>query len=307
MIRNFLFHRVNPKRDPLWDPMDVELFDKCIGFIKKKYEIVRFEDVYDSPAFLSSKNKFATIMFDDGYKDNLEYAAPILANHGVKASFYVVTNCIDHGEPTWTHKLEYYFQNTRKNQLELDFQFIKQDFRFVKFGAKEDRVNFVSSLKPYFKSLTDINRNIALNAIYSSFDDVQVENFMMNWEDVRSLSKNGHYIGSHTVSHDMLGTITDIEKIEFELKESANRIHQELGYCPLTISYPIGSYDEKVKELSKSAGYEIGLAVNQQIYKPQKNDIFEVPRIELYNESWFKTRLRISDRLEQIKRLIQYK
>ncbi|MBK7956947.1 MAG: polysaccharide deacetylase family protein [Bacteroidetes bacterium] len=33
--------------------------------------------------------------FDDGYLDNLEYAAPILAKYKVPASFYVVTDCID--------------------------------------------------------------------------------------------------------------------------------------------------------------------------------------------------------------------
>ena len=65
-IKNFLFHRVNPERDILWDPMDVELFDKCISYIKRKYTIISVEDFTET---LSDK-KYATISFDDGYKDN---------------------------------------------------------------------------------------------------------------------------------------------------------------------------------------------------------------------------------------------
>jgi hypothetical protein len=35
--------------------------------------------------------------------------------------------------------------------------------------------------------------------------------------------------------------------------------------------------------------------------------LFEVSRIELYNEPWWKTRLRITNILENIKSLIHYK
>ena len=43
MIRNFLFHRVNPQREFLWDPMSVEQFERCVKFISSKYEVVLFE------------------------------------------------------------------------------------------------------------------------------------------------------------------------------------------------------------------------------------------------------------------------
>ena len=87
MIRNFLFHIVNPKRDPLWEPMDVMLFEKWIKTISNKYEVLLFEDLAFDKVKLSKKNRYATIMFDDGYKDNIEYALPILDKYKVKATF----------------------------------------------------------------------------------------------------------------------------------------------------------------------------------------------------------------------------
>jgi hypothetical protein len=101
--------------------------------------------------------------------------------------------------------------------------------------------------------------------------------------------------------------MTDESEIRRELIESAMTISDKLGHLPISISYPVGSYNPKVKQLSREAGYKIGLAVKQNIHNPQKEDIYEISRIELYNEPWWKTKLRITNRLEEIKALIKYK
>lgn len=307
MIRNFLFHRVNPERDLLWDPMDVALFDKCIKYISSKYEVVLFEDLAFEIDKLSQKNKYATIMFDDGYKDNIEYALPILEKYKVKASFYVVTDGIDKNIPTWTHILEHSFQKTNKNKIELPFDFIPEKYRVKEFQNKEERLSYVAELKPFLKTIESEKREQVLLAIEKAFDDVETPKVMMNWEDLKQLKQLGHCIGSHTVTHNMLGTMSNEKDILKELEVSAARIKEELGHFPITISYPIGSFNEKTKALSKQAGYKIGLAVKQDIFDPKKEDLFEVSRIELYNESWFKTKLRISNTLEKIKKIIRYR
>jgi len=93
MIRNFLFHRVGPDNDKLWPPMKTELFEKCISYITGRYKVVKIEGLPDYKK--NTKENLATISFDDGFKDNFQYAVPILEKYHVKASFYVVTGCID--------------------------------------------------------------------------------------------------------------------------------------------------------------------------------------------------------------------
>lgn len=307
MIRNFLFHRVSPSRDPLWDPMDVTLFEKCIKHIKRNYEICLFEDLAFDQHAIKSKNMHATIMFDDGYKDNIEYALPILEQNNIKASFYVVTDCVDKKIPTWTHIFEYSFLHTQKDILILDIDFLPSKFRKVTFENKQDRIKLAKELKPFIKSLGNDHRQMILDEISRQFKDFELPDLMMNWDDLLLLKNLGHYIGSHTVTHTMLGTTNDKTLIEYELSHSAKVIHEKMGYKPITISYPVGSFSSLVKEIAKNEGYKIGLAVNQNVYDPMKEDIFEVSRIELYNEPWWKTKLRISNKLEQVKKLIRYR
>ncbi len=304
MIKIFLFHRVSSERDVLWDPMSVSHFDKCLKYISKKYKVLLFEELYSNDFFINSNEKYATIMFDDGYKDNIENALPILQKYNVKASFYVVTDCIEKNIPTWTYILDYSFQYTNENIISLNFPFLKEELRRGEFSNENDRIQFASKLKPVLKKVTHKDREVVLTQIRDTFFDVKIPEMMMNWNDLRKLKKLGHYIGSHSVTHAMLGTMNDEDVILKELLNSKKVIERELGHSPITISYPIGSFNEMTKRLSKKVGYKIGLAVKQRFFDPRKDDIFEVPRAELYNESWWKTKLRIYNIIPKIKLIL---
>jgi peptidoglycan/xylan/chitin deacetylase (PgdA/CDA1 family) len=303
MVKNFLFHRVNPERHPLWDPMDVALFDKCIGFIAKKYDIILIEDLIEGE-FKKEKGNFATVIFDDGYKDNIQYAAPILDKYKCKASFYVVTDCIDKNIPPWTQVLEHQFYFTNKNSINLKFDFLPAEYRINKLSSKSERVQYVKKIKPFLKKISHEQRTLILNRVAEEYNDTQPPSEMMNWNDLRELKNQGHNIGSHTKTHSMLGTMTNEADIMDELLTSRKRIEQQLGHLPKTISYPVGSYNETTIRLSQEAGYGIGLAVKQTSYNPEKDNVFEIPRIELYNEPWWKTRSRITNLLKDFKKII---
>lgn len=306
-MKNFLFHRVNTQRDDLWDPMDPVLFERCIKYIKRKYNIVLLEEYLLGQEDSSNHKKIATILFDDGYLDNYEHALPILQKYNVKASFYVVTDCIDKNIPTWTHELEHLFQNTKKSVLNLDFNFLPIEFQTLNAKKQEDLLSFAKELKPFLKTINHIERNEVLSEIKLQFDDVEFPKIMMNWDHLKELSKLGHHIGSHTVSHAMLGTVSNENFIKKELVDSRQRILDKLEKDPISISYPVGSYNQMVQKLSVETGYKLGLAVNQDEYIPERNNLFEIKRIELYNESWWKTKLRITNSLEKIKKITRYR
>lgn len=302
MIRNYLFHRVHTQRDQLWDPMDPVQFERCIKFITKRHPVALLEDlVANGP--ISPKDNYATIMFDDGYKDNLDYAAPILAKYKVKASIYVVTDCINRNVLTWTHKLDYNFQHTDKSSIDLRFDFLPEHLRIDSLPTREARIEYVRQLKPVLKRVTHEQRIMVMDIVSQAFDDVQDPGLMMNWNELAQLKAAGFYIGSHTDTHIMMATTNDEALIRRELEIPAACIKEKLGHFPVTISYPVGSYNETTMRLSKEAGYTIGLALKQERFYPERDGLFEVPRMELYNEKWFKTKLRLRNLIERAKKL----
>jgi len=303
IIKNFLFHRVTDEKDELWAPMEVNLFKRIIVHLKKNFDVISLEEWLNDPSYFEEKSKpFATVSFDDGYKDNIEYAAPILKKYSCPASFYVVTDCIDRNIPTWTYIVDYTLQNTEQSKIELQFEFVPELLR--KIALKTTLNNQLAKLKPWMKTLTNNKRLQVMRSVVDQCSDVSIPcNQMMNWNDLGQLHSQGFTVGSHTHTHPMLGRLEDVYEIETELRTSYDKIKEHLGFVPETISYPIGSYDERVIELSKKTGYKWGLAVNQRFYKPNNDDLLSIPRVELYQEPWWKVSARMHGIYNRLKQL----
>jgi len=287
--------------------MDVTLFEKCIAYISSRYEVVLLEDLVKSQDLFASKGRYATLSFDDGYKDNIAYAAPILEKYHCKASFYVVTDSIENNTLTWGHLFNYLLENTSLTTVTLPFDFLPVSLRSGNLTNQPDRLAFIRKLSVYLKTISHENRRMVMEKVTSLITDVKMPELMMSWDDLRELKAAGHQVGSHSVSHPILGSMSNVDDIRDELSRSAKMLEQNLGYFPSIIAYPMGSYNATVKELSKEIGYQAGLTVNQDTYNPFSQDLFEIKRIELYNEPWWKTRLRITNTMERIKKLIRYK
>ena len=304
VVKNFLFHRVSEEKDALWPPMRPALFDKILSLLCKKYNIVSLEKfLIESPDYKSSK-QIATILFDDGYKDNIDYAAPILKKYNCAASFYVVTDCIDRNIPTWTFLMDHALQQTNMTRLELSLSYVPAELKRLQMKEDSPKNSLVSKVKPWMKTLSNAKRLEVLQSILNQCSDVPLpENKMMNWNDIRELNEHGFYIGSHSHTHPMLGSLEDETEINDELIISFNRIQQELGVKPFTISYPLGSFDERVIKLAEKNGYKYGLAVEHRFYSTHKDNLFAIPRVELYQEPWWKVNMRISGMYSRLKQL----
>jgi len=301
-IKNFLFHRVSEQNDKLWPPITPQKFEKTIKFLSKHYHVIALEDFLRDPMyFSSSKKRFASISFDDGYKDNILYAAPILRRYGMPASFYVITDCIDKNLPTWTFLTDYFVQNTIKEKLEFHVDFVPEDIKVI--NTKDPNKK---KLKNFMKRIPNWQRVVLLDELFLQCKDVDLpKQEMMSWNDIRELQHNGFIIGSHSHTHPMLAVLENENDIEEELFVSREKLKKEVGIIPESISYPIGSYDERVKRIASKTGYKYGLAVDQLFWEAPFHDLYQIPRVELYNQPFWKTRMRINGIYLKAKKLLK--
>lgn len=288
-----LFHRVHPVRDPMWDPMDPAKFDRILQFVKKKYTVLPLlEILHQIPA---GKKPVAAVTFDDGYRDFIEYSLPIMENLQIPSSLYVVTDCISKGRPTWTFEVDYLFSHTNRLKIHWsqDMDFLPENLRQDKFVNKQELIKFCLVFKQYIKKVQSEKRNIMIADLFRSFDDVSIPgNLMMTWAEVNQVISAGVEVGSHTVTHSPLATLAP-DELDMELQQSRTAYFEHTGAMPQVISYPVGSYNQQVKQAATAAGYQFGLAVNHRRYDADIQDDFEIPRVELYNEPFWKSWMRM--------------
>jgi len=89
--RIIAFHTVNPK-----------YFESQMRFIKKNYNVVSLQE-----ALKDLDRKQVVITFDDGYRNNLVHAYPVLKKLGLKATVYVTHEFIEKDIFTWWDRIEY--------------------------------------------------------------------------------------------------------------------------------------------------------------------------------------------------------
>jgi peptidoglycan/xylan/chitin deacetylase (PgdA/CDA1 family) len=267
----------------------------------KHYHVVNFEKAHSENFSETQRKPLATVMFDDGFQDNIEYAADILRAECCPASFYIVTDCVESGKPTWTYCLDYQIIHSRIKELSIDSPALPDSLRKTVLLSRERRIDYGKQLKPFLKTLSQGERIEILRQIEAQCSDCEIPNCMMDWRQVSQLANDGFVIGSHTVTHPLLATIEDSAVLDYELTHSRKRIGAMIGILPKSISYPIGSFNSSVIDASRRAGYEVGLAVMHKSYERSRDSEFAVPRIELYNENWARTLLRLHGWIHRIK------
>ena len=219
-----LFHRILPERDPLWDPIDPSLFKTTLDFIRKKFHIVSLNEILFEKNDYSSK-PFAALTFDDGYRDFIDYAIPMLDKVKMKASMFVVTDCIDNNMPTWTYIIDYIFTNSVKMEwTNFNTTELPEEYRKTKWDSKEEKMGYCKKFKQHLKWIAASERDNIIKSLVENFSDTTYpHNMMMSWNDLRQIYSGGFGIGSHSVTHPTLATIKDDDIIKNELKQSAKR------------------------------------------------------------------------------------
>ena len=158
------------------------------------------------------------------------------------------------------------------------------------------------------KSLDNARRCVVYEEIIKELNDVlPPHGLMLNWEEIKELKKYKCDVGSHTISHPVLSKNIPYAELLEELKKSALIIEKHTGIFPATISYPFGAYNQDVKKAAFDAGYKIGVTVNPSPYDSTRHDMLEIPRIELFDEPFLKTKLRINEIVPKIRKILTFR
>lgn len=220
------------------------------------------------------------VTFDDGYRNNLAVAAPILREEAVPALFFLTTGYVGTPRVLWNdevrvrllHWPEPEIATPWGGQSTLPFELHARRAFFDKVNQACKRLT-EERLAEYLQFLRGQTPSVEV------MDDPEARAFL-SWDEARELAGMGFEIGSHTVEHMILSQITRA-RVAAELRESKATIERELEQPCSAIAYPNGSardVNETVFEEVRTAGYDWAF-MTTPVWQKTGGDRYRISRV----------------------------
>lgn len=237
-------HHVRPQRQGGFAPNGLleitpEFLDRTLMLIRAEgYDLVSLDQAVARLASPRKGRFFVALTFDDGYRDNVEHAWPVLASHGAPWTLFVTTGFADRTARLWWLELEESIRALPQIALTLP------DGPFAaRAGSDNEKQRAFESL--YWR-LRKQPEAILLSAISDLAGQAGVdaaalvERECLPWETLRALSgAPGVSIGAHTLTHPMLAK-HDAAFAQMEMADGKARLEAELGMPIRHFAYPVG-------------------------------------------------------------------
>jgi peptidoglycan/xylan/chitin deacetylase (PgdA/CDA1 family) len=248
------YHRINDDGDPFFGALPTAVFERHMRHVARNYRVLPLEDLVERLQRGGLPRNALAITFDDGYRDNLTHAAPILSRLGLPATIFLATGFIGTAEVPWVDRLA---QGLKKSPLDAVRTPWGDELDLTGVAA---RLHALAQTLGHFKRVSDEERHRALEALLAALgvtDQRGFKNLMLSWDDVHALRGLGFTIGAHTVNHPILSRVTP-QRAWTEILGSRTMIESACGTAPRAFAYPNGGaaeYTETVKRLVREAGF----------------------------------------------------
>lgn len=234
------------------------VFERQMELIAKRFNAVSIDDV---ALFLKGEKipppRAVAVTFDDGYKDNFRIAAPILNRLGIPGTFYVLVDSVNRSKAPWYCLLRHAFMTARN-----------RNWKDPATGTIHELTDS-QGREPIFLEVAGVcskssasQRDELVRNATRLLDPEPFPNesdLMMSWDDARMLSKSGHIVGSHTMTHPNVAQVSAADA-RSELADSKRKLEEELGQPVKHFAYPHPALNPQWNESTLKITEEIGYA-----------------------------------------------
>ncbi len=274
------YHRVNVSE------MDYNLlcvspirFRQQMLYLKNNYQIVRFEDDWNS-----LDTDAVAVTFDDGYLDNLTYAVPVLEELEVPATVFVSTGGLNQTKEFWWDELEQLLivGENFPPSLKLEDDEFHCEWNT---GTYEYRKNCYLGLHHLMKNYVGADkREEWLKQLWNWRGlkrKVRENNRLLSPDDCRKMdSARMVSVGAHTVSHPSLVNL-DKKEQEREIRDSVDVLSRLLNKEITLFSYPFGGpevdFDDDTVEICRRCGIQKAASTENALWVSGTNP-YRIPR-----------------------------
>jgi peptidoglycan/xylan/chitin deacetylase (PgdA/CDA1 family) len=197
------------------------------------------------------------LTFDDGYRDQLELAAPMLARLGLPATFFLVPGLLDGMARPWWELLAWVLTRSTRDS-------VAWEGRTLGLGDDGQRRRALATVLEALKRRDQLARDAALDELAERCaPDGKLEEHasFLDWHGARQLVRRGFTVASHSLHHAILAE-EPAPAQERDLTLSRRRLEEELEVPVELLAYPNGKlpdYTQATVAAARGAGYSHAL------------------------------------------------
>jgi peptidoglycan/xylan/chitin deacetylase (PgdA/CDA1 family) len=271
-----IFHRVLPEPDALLhDVWPAAVFEDRMRWLRGTFNVLPLDQAVQRLHAGTLPARAAAITFDDGYRDNVEVAAPILARLGLTATFFIADGYLDGGR-MFNDTVYETLRRLPAGAIDLP---VGEGGRVVLADATSRRAAADRLLRD-LKYLPPPERLRVCEALAARLTEPLPDDLMMDARQVQELERLGMSVGGHTVNHPILTSVS-ADEARAEICNNKARLESLLGHPITLFAYPNGGpgrdYAAGHVAMVRDAGYEAAVSTSFGV-STRDTDPYQLPR-----------------------------
>lgn len=287
-------HHVRPARPDAFQPnrlleITPAFFEGLLRRLKRRrIDVISLDEMHRRFIAEDFKRRFVCITFDDGYKDLIEYAYPLLKKYELPFALYIATSFPDRlGELWWVALEAVVAQNSRIGLM------IDGEQKFFDCATVAQKRELYDALYGYLRSMKtedEVRKTVRdLCATYRVDIPAFCRDLCMGWDEIARLAADPLCtIGAHTVNHPMLKKLSSEAAVRTEMEQSRAVLEAALGKRPDHLAYPVGdptSAGPREFRIAAELGFKTAVTTRPGVlFKAHRQHLTALPRISVNGE-----------------------
>jgi peptidoglycan/xylan/chitin deacetylase (PgdA/CDA1 family) len=253
--------------------------------LKNTGSFISIEDyMLNQQDILNSKENYLLITFDDGLKEQISNAIPILDELNIPSVFFANSMNYHEKKVSTVHQVHLLRSSVSPNELlkkieiyypKIDGLLISEKEKAIACYRFDDAASAILKYILNFSIPFDTANKIVASIFNDYFDSNEViDSLYMSIDDLKYLGDR-KYLGSHSHSHFPLGKLNK-DEILFELEFSKKYLEEVTISKIESISYPYGTSEactQEVLNIAAKAGYSCGFSTTKGINDSNANKL----------------------------------
>jgi peptidoglycan/xylan/chitin deacetylase (PgdA/CDA1 family) len=287
-------HHVRPPRPEAFQPnrlLEVSpvFFEGLLRRLKRRrLDLVSLDEMHRRFVAGDFKRRFVAVTFDDGYKDVMRWAWPLLKQYEVPFAMYIPTSFPDRLGELWWLGLEAVI--ARNDQIAMAINGEQRFFECKSVRAKRELYDGLYGYLRSMKTDDEVRRTVRdLCACYKVDMAALCRDLCMDWDELSQLAADPLCtIGAHTVNHPMLKKVKYDAAVRAEMEQSRAVLHAALGQRPDHLAYPVGdptSAGPREFRIAAELGFRTAVTTRPGVlFRAHRDHMTALPRISVNGE-----------------------